>query len=269
MRLGLIPPVAHLETFGEGDFHLVLSHMIEGSSFYARHYTDQAKRGAWVTLDNSAFEKGASVDLQILAEQAVAIHASEIVLPDVMHNSAGTVERTGAAIEFFSRDQPYLDAHNIQLMFVPQAANIFNWGRCLTDLVHLWGDHMGARKFTIGVPKDYDNMFVGGRANLIQRFIEPLRTKYDFDVHALGMSDQLASAGELATRFPWIRSIDSVKPFTFALANEMVPVGWARTPKNPRRPLGYFDTTLTNEQVVIAHHNVAVFQQWVGAPVIA
>ena len=53
MKAALIPPTPALKRYGLGDFHLLLSHLLEDPHYFI-HYRRQRDQGAYLVLDNSA-----------------------------------------------------------------------------------------------------------------------------------------------------------------------------------------------------------------------
>lgn len=266
MKMGMIAPIPNLAEFAQGDFHLLLSHLIESDmgEAYVNHYRNQAQHNdAWLTLDNSAYELQAGGAVENLFKQAVFLGAREIVLPDVMHKMEATKRSGAEALYVLDPLADQLDAMKIQIMLVPQGETIYEWGMCLSHLISMHNAVFPDRIYTIGVAKDYE-VFTGGRANLIQRFVEPLRKERRFDVHLLGVGNELTDLSALATRFPWIRSTDSVKPFVYGLHKVRLTMGYMDTPPYPGRPKNYFETPIPEGLKPLVKHNIRIFRDRIG-----
>lgn len=263
MKVGLISPIAHLNEFATGSFHLILLHLLEKKA-YRDHYKKMAKAGAWIVLDNSAHEFGSGGDPSFLLRMAQGVGVSELVCPDVLFDAQGTIERGCEAMSLY---KSLLDNGSIQslpqLMIVPQASSIYEYGICLKRLMEYHSRLFGNRHFTIGVSKDYE-VWNGGIINLIDRFIAPLSPSHLFDVHLLGWGRQLHQLTAINQRFPTlIRSTDSAKPFVYATQMEWLQLD-RYSPEYPKRPENYFDIELTEDQLRCARHNVTIFRQRAG-----
>lgn len=259
MKVGLIPPIAHLNEFGQGEFHLILSHLLDTQPEYRNHYRDQASQGAFLLLDNSAHELGIGQDPEILLGQADDVGASEIACPDALFNADLTIEMTTRALRLYKKEESFLDDRGIRLMIVPQAESIWEWGQCLKSLMKVHQHHFPGTPFTVGVSKDYEK-WPGGVPNLIARFVDPARDIFEFDVHLLGWGRHLHVLSALSARFPWIRSTDSAKPFVYAYKDLWLTLT-SESPTYPTRPANYFDLVLSEEQLLIAKNNVRIFHR--------
>jgi hypothetical protein len=257
MKLGLICPVPHLRDYAGGEYHLALYHLLSNDE-YRDHY---ARTGlfAYITLDNSAFELGEGAnDVRALLDAAVSINASEMVIPDVMQKMDESIDLSLSCMEelALSRAMSSPWANDIRLMLVPQAETIYGWGKALNILVQAHHQMFENRPFTVGVSKVYDS-WPGGRVNLIERFVAPMKALLPrMDVHLLGMSSDWVSLSQAALRFPWIRSVDSVKPFTYAMAGVKIPRRYGASPENPGRPEDYFTRTMTADEKHLAQYNI-------------
>lgn len=269
MKAALIPPIPALKRFGQGDFHLLLSHLLEDER-YLNHYREQRGKGAYLVLDNSAHEHGAGEGAAQLAEWARILAAQEVVVPDVLEDAGATVEGTISAFEaWYEGDDRSMTVLDPALMYVPQGAVASDWRWCLRELVELHLFNSKRRKlrqdFVIGVSKDYE-VWDGGLMQLLQDDLYPLRSQLRvsgvrMQVHLLGWGRQLWNLEELARQCPWVRSTDSAKPFVYALKKINL---WEHTtkdpPKYPTRPSKYFATKLTEEQEITSVKNSMLFR---------
>jgi hypothetical protein len=257
-----IPPIPHLSEFAQGKMHLLLPPLLN-MSVYWDHYYDLAQRGAYLILDNGAFEDGHSIDPTELINLAVDVRAREVVASDVLMDRIGTMD---AAYEFLQAYKRTLEdrsrTYPLNIMLVPQGNTIYEWGRCLQDLIKLFKNTLPGRQYSIGIPQRTE-AWVGGRANLIARFIESMyyESGRALQVHLLGAHSEVIKLAECALRFPWIRSVDTVKPFTFALEGITIPKVYARTQGEPKRPGDYFTRVLTESQLKIARDNISIYNR--------
>lgn len=219
-----------------------------------------------MVLDNSAYEEGTGHLAETLLEQALLVGAREIVVPDVMHSAEGTLELSGQALDFFKKNRTLLDKHKITLMLVPHAATIYSWGWCANTLAGMHYQRFGSRPFTFGIPKDYEG-WVGGRAGLIQRFILPLNDM-SFETHLLGVGEDLTSIDAMRSRYPWIRSTDTAKPFVYAWHRIRLSPLYGPQPEYPGRPDNYFDLEFDAEQLALAKINAKVMLARAGQKIV-
>lgn len=263
MKTALIAPVPHLDRWGTGDFHLLLSHLFDVPGYLA-HYRQRRLQGDYIILDNGAHENTAGMAVADLLENADRVRASEIVLPDVLFDHLGTLGRThealGQMIGPLQKEVAFP-----RLMLVPQGRTFENWEWCFRALIETYVKHqmdrpdLIPRSPVIGVSKDYET-WDGGVSRILE-FLEPFRTWMTFDVHLLGWGRHLGRLHEMAREFPWVRSTDSAKPFVYAMHGLAIdPRPEAEQPEYPTRPADYFIRTIPDMD--LAQHNVEVFQEW-------
>lgn len=267
VKAALIPPIPLLHVYGNGVFHLLLSHLMDDKRYF-NHYLLQRSLGAYLVLDNSAHEFRAGGAAEVLREQAVAINAQEVVVPDVLEDAAATVEAATCALEtWYETDDRRMSALNPALMYVPQAQTFTEWCSCLMDLVSM---HTYVTKkrpirsdFVIGISKDYENWPEGIHGLL--DVADEVRRTHNAKVHLLGWGRKLWDLGNLARNYPWIRSTDSAKPFVYAL--ECIDLQWwcqvetdPDVPVYPGRSPDYFNRSFHSKKRMIADKNVNVFQ---------
>lgn len=262
MRIALIPPIPHLSDVQETGFHLVLSHLLRDEK-YATFYRERRDRGDYLILDNGAHELGASRDHVELLKNAEMLGAQEIVLPDVLFDRRGTIERTKRMFKYLHTNEgwdKYEEAGRPNLMLVPQGTDRADWAVCFESLLALvdkyWMDEMGT--LVLGISKDYDDMR-GGLEFLIGHYVEPKMDSLDFYVHCLGWPRNLWSLATIAREFPYIRSTDSARPFVYAKHGILLEPG-GEIPLYPKRDINYFSEELSQFQLKIAERNSLVFQ---------
>lgn len=269
MKAAFIPPISALDRFGNGGFHLLLSHLME-TKHYREHYKRERKNGAYLVLDNSAHEHKVGTDPDTLMLQAAMLNAQEVVVPDALDNADDTIERALQAHEAW-HEGPYGAAHDLApaLMYVPQGATYEDWQFCLANLVriHLFSAkryHL-RRDFVIGISKDYE-VWDGGLMRLLDEDVLPLRLDLfqqgiKMNVHMLGWGRDLWALEDIAAKHKWIRSTDSAKPFVYALDYWNLGSYLEREPPPyPKRPENYFRKRFNEEQEKLATFNAMVFR---------
>lgn len=270
MKTALIPPIPELSVFGVGDFHLILTHLLDTPQYWAHYYNQRNEHGSYLVLDNSAHEHGEGEDALAVMNWAWDLQVQEVVVPDHLADAASTVEKAIQAHEVWfegSKLSPLAEL-NPNLMYVPQGQNSDEWVDCLDQLI---GIHLHTSKrfpirrgFVIGISKDYET-WDGGILKLLIEDVHPRMRNLQAvkgvwpRVHLLGWGRQLWKLKEIAKYCPWIRSTDSAKPFVYALSNKKLNPDAKRIPIYPTRPDDYFSRSFTAKQLQCATHNVELF----------
>lgn len=263
MKAALIPPIPELRTFARGQFHLLLSHLLQ-DPFYLEYYKlRREEKHDYLVLDNSAHENGTGEDPKQLIRWAMDLNAQEMVVPDCLENADKTAEMSLRSLEiWFESGKKWLDRFNPALMYVPQGKDEAEWAWCLGEQLRI--HQYIVRKFqyrrdmVIGVSKDYE-VWPGGLCKLLDEWLWPLtkRTDIHIKVHLLGWGRNLWELNRIARRHPWIRSTDSAKPFVYALNG--IKLKYGEDAPYPGRSDDYFERSLTASQVVTARHNATLF----------
>lgn len=264
MKVALIPPVPELKRFGQGDFHLLLTHLFDNSD-YVFHYRLQKQAKAYLVLDNSAHEFKRGLVPERLLAAAWSIQANEMVMPDVLFKGTDTIDAGAKALDWLT-DQGMSRFEDLKprIMLVPQGADRFEYYTCLSGLI--WKYQVMTRRYpalfdrppVIGVSKDYE-IWEGGIEKLFADRLERIHNEYQIDVHLLGWGRELWRLGELADAHPWIRSTDSAKPFVYG--SKYIDIDDpTKPPEYPTRDESYFRTPLDSLMRDISDHNVAVFK---------
>ncbi len=261
MQVGLIPPIAHLQTAKYTGFHLVLAHLLSDKRYFT-FYKERRYEGDYLVLDNGAHELGAARDHVALLRDAATLNAQELVLPDVLFDRRGTIERTRRMLKWLNTKEGirvYKIAGCPKLMFVPQGSDRAEWAACFVTLLEVieryWQPEMGVP--VLGISKDYDEMR-GGLPYLIGHYVEPVRQRITFDTHCLGWPRNLWSLAKTAREYPWIRSTDSARPYVYARDRILLEPG-GHVPTYPKRGDHYFSSILGSRELDIANRNCEVF----------
>lgn len=263
MKLALIPPVHHFHFALRSHFHLVLSHVMDdpdiGSGYTAR-YSMLDKKAHYVILDNGAHENPSPDPLETTLRLAQRLRAQEVVMPDVQQDEAATVTAVTQAADWLLTDHGidvYQEAGSPALMYVPQGESLGEWASCLKRLLLQHGRLQGQGLFpeqpVIGLAKKHAAFFPYESA---LRLLETMTANLA-PIHLLGWPADVDVSR--LTVFPAIRSIDTAKPFTMAMAGMNAsdcPYPWASN----GRPEGYFRRALaTDQERVFAEQNIATF----------
>jgi len=270
MKTAYIPPIPHLKDFGEGDFHLILSHLLD-DPVYREHYKGQRDRGAWLLLDNSAHENGQGADAEKLMYQALDLDVQEVVVPDCLDDADATLEATISALETWNKmmkaSVPLAQrVPHLRFMYVPQGENYERLVYCLDQLVksHVYNARQQHLRldFSVGISKDYER-FKGGLMRFLDEEVAPMHYAFgkngvDVQVHMLGWGRNLWELSKIARKHTFLRSTDSAKPFVYGLAGiSLDPT--KEPPAYPRRPADYFACEMAPAQAYISNINASIF----------
>lgn len=270
MKTCQIVPIPHLETVKHDQYHLLLSHLVP-NTVYKRFYQDLAKQKKYLILDNSAHELGEGGSISKLYIEAMVLGAKELVLPDVLDNSQGTIElgvKSLYSLSNLAHDK--IANGDLRLMIVPQGKTIEEWEvslwGILIELFRLWP----SLPVTIGITKDsdkYPGLNGDGVNQIIGRYILPLIGQFhgQFEIHLLGWGRNLAYLSKIRDQYPIIRSTDSAKPWVYAMEGIKLDYdNLVNTSPYPSRPKNFFTTQVSQEILEMAEHNIDVFKRTAG-----
>ncbi len=256
MRSALIPPIPDLERFaGSRRFHMLLAQHCDDAR-YLEFYRARAA-DAYTILDNGADEQDA-LNMERVLELACKVGASEIIVPDVQQDDWATLVQGERSFAYLmtSGQQLYEQAGKPRLMIVPQGTNAWEWETCLAGL--LTRAERVERLFhirppVIGVSKNHDDVVRGGLRTLLAKL------PAGYDVHLLGWPRRTIALLELAHEFPWIRSVDSARPFTYGMRGEYISNGLARSLPTEH---DYFHTAIPDDRVDFVQDNIRTFDAY-------
>jgi hypothetical protein len=254
MKVGLIPPRG-LENFAlQSKFHLALAlPELVNRTTYAGMYARASALGDYVIMDNGLAE-GHIIEPMDLRTAALKVMAKEIVAPDVMRDGAETVKAVRKYFTAISLES----AIEVKYMGVAQGITVTEFQNCIEKLAGLQPIKV------IGIPR---HMLETVRkkpcridlANWINNTY-PDR----FEVHFLGTNASVWT-GEVraaAKYSPFVRSVDTSMPFTYAIANESL----ATTTANIIRPDGYFKIDWSRRvSASLIRKNIQTLMEWADA----
>ncbi len=249
MKIVPIPPKTMFhEVCEQQPMQFALCHEVLQDSEYADMYASISDTHH-VILDNGAFEMGTSDLTDNLLRAIELINPTEVVLPDRMFMADETLKMT----EKFLSIHQYGALENRNLAGVAHGRNYSEFLMCATELANLGIN-------VLMIPKDYE-AWSGGRSVLVA-MVQHL----NLPIHLLGMEQDVLAHTKYAT-LDHVRSMDTVKPFTWALSNERFPAAVYEKhsnkvlsepfyPTNIRRPHDYFNVSMTPEQRSQAINNL-------------
>jgi len=100
INVSVIAPAAYLRDFAAQDpatVHHVAAQRVLADPEYRAFFLEEAELGAAVIVDNGVFDLGEALPAADLVRAARAVHAQEIILPDVMHDGAATIRASDLA----------------------------------------------------------------------------------------------------------------------------------------------------------------------------
>jgi hypothetical protein len=254
----LIPPIPELKKHQQ-QRHLLLLHMLENKA-YRTFYETRREAGEYLILDNGAYENGEAAPT---AEYITwALKVDELVVPDVLGNIEETLRRAHAFFTLLAS----IDRPLPRLMLVPQGLTMEDWRGCMHLLLEMHAAFGFSKPPVIGVARRYEDLIHEGSGTngLVWAcwYLDALRKSGELkgiDVHLLGWGRQVWNLGTIGRSFPWIRSVDSAKPFHLALADILIdPLGDGV--EYGKRPDNYFSRSLSPKQAAVAQHNIDVFR---------
>lgn len=259
-----IVPIPHLQELSGGrDRYLALSHLAHRSPVYRSFMREQADRGAFITLDNSAHELGKGQNLRLLIEQAREIGAREVVIPDELFSYGGTLLKAEESYRDLS-EFPEL-SEGLQFMIVPQGRNLRTVEKCLTRQVKaaMILPKEIRSKLSIGISKDY----YSDRSQTAFLSLLIYAGHLVREVHLLGWPLPLHHLSGFTMGKLNIRSTDSARAITYA----MYGIDLEESPRHhfvyPKRPKDFFDREMTVDQLNLAKKNLEFYYRLCRAPI--
>ena len=257
MRTCLIPPIPELQAFSYGSgMHLLLAHLMAEPT-YVRHYQQLRQRKDYLIMDNAAHENGKSLSLEELLISASKVNAQEIVCPDVHGDGRTSAAWTVEAMRKCLESPYYIQLNRPRLMVVPQGYTPEECRECFENIMRMW--HMIKNRLTGGLSVGLPNFMDRGEDAQTHQIVMLRGWLYKTPIHLLGWTRRLWQLRDIVAEFPLIRSVDSARPFVYAMNNTMLMPGEEVPPYPGRSPL-YFEYKLSVKQRLIATHNIAAFQ---------
>jgi len=184
---------------------------VEQSEYYTEFYRNRSLAGDFVMMDNSVIELKEPVELKRVLAAAKKVRAQEIILPDRLQDRIGTIQllrESFNTLNLLQQSRQFSpDAYNPKIQVVPQGETIEDWFACLEDMMTFKHDWQ-----TIGVPRCTNDLKDATRADVLQRIDEVFKGDPPFEVHLLGLSNNVTELRLYRDKYPWIRGVDSKLP---------------------------------------------------------
>jgi len=252
MRVALIPPLHRLDDLKLTNYQLMLPY-IDGlptrrNPRYCDYYAAAVKRGDYVILDNGAAE-GKMDDWQSLLNLAKYVGATEVILPDVIGDQAGTFRVASAA--WHTRDSM------LKYMYVAQ-------GQTMGDVMLSIDEARQLSPYlAIGLPRHLlTTISFDARVQLVRWMNEAFSDR--LNIHLLGTNRswlQEVKYIQRVDRKKYIRGVDTSAPYCYAAFDADM------TEDEIDRPDDYFhgepDSDHWNRR---ADGQIRLFLEWADAP---
>lgn len=241
----------HFSLAGESTMVFGLGHLIKDSSWQGLVYTNQLRHaskncGAYLIIDNGVTEIGNAMPLSELISSAKKVAANEIVLPDKFGHSALTREYVRNAIRAIDGigGIPY------QCMAVLHCDGIQD----LIDTLGEWADYPEIK--VIGIPKrqTVSEWWSFGRISIL-RAMELRGYHVRFNVHMLGVWEDMRETYMIAHEFPWVRSIDTSWPVMAGLHGIDIE-------EHPKTKIHYVPHPENLWDVDMVLRNIQTYRRW-------
>lgn len=212
-KIAHIVPVSELETTANNQYHMCLYQNLVDPTYRA-FYKRMSQEGKYVLLDNGAAE-GVLPDMKDLLDAYIQIGASEVILPDVLKDSIGTLEQVNKAVKYLQD----MRLQDIPYMVVPQGRDEDEWLACAEIMVANFNMH------SIGIPKVLEGADNPRARFNIMSTLEEILDRYgenEVEIHLLGCNTQPQVIGLIFREYLNVRGCDSAYAYLAANAGEEI-----------------------------------------------
>lgn len=263
MKVAFIPPLGWEKYFLAStgiQMALALEHLM-ATPQYVNVLRDRADLGDLVIVDNGEAE-GQRSPGSIVAQFAQRLHASEVVLPDVMGDRHLTIQRVTT---FFASRPNYWPG--TQYMAVVQGKTLQDYQVAVNYFaafqVATLTDSPINPITTIGIPRNMCKVLGAPSARIdLANWIE---AEYPgkFQIHMLGASAAWPLEVKYAAKYaPHIRSIDTSLPFNYALRGQLLEMVTGTVEEPIGRHEGYLVGRMPKVHGRHVNRNLEVFKRW-------
>jgi hypothetical protein len=225
MEIATIVPTAYLHLTRYDNYFLALAQQVGVDRAYTQFFRERADEGKYVIMDNGAAE-GTQPEWKTIIDRGLMINATELVLPDKLHDAKGTLKASAAAIQYLQ--EAWLMDH-FKLMAVPQGRTPEEYIDCALEMLS-WPIH------TLGISK-FMTVLLGPTARY--QFLEQLNARaqencilesrwVDVELHLLGCHISPQEIAHISSEYH-IRGTDSSIAWLYAseglhMINEDKPI---------------------------------------------
>lgn len=239
MKLARIVPPQWEAFFPTGEYRMALAHwVLKGPETYAK----TLRRGAdYIMMDNGTFE-GEELSIQELNEAAIRVGADEVVLPDVIGDAKGTLQRSWKALG-------KLEAKRV--MFVPQGRNSQEWRHCLHSWLAQWHQSPWNRTYALAI----------GLNSRTRTSLLPDLVASGFPFHLLGIHtpSEFAASGLQDAFQAGARGVDTSLAFAIGIEGGLLTPSAAKVRLGP--PEQYEQLPTWSRRLVFL--NLRILSEWV------
>jgi hypothetical protein len=231
INVSVIAPAAYLRDFAAQDpatVHHVAAQRVLGDPQYRAFFLEEAELGAVIIVDNGVFDLGEALPAADLVRAARAVHAREIILPDVMHDGLATIRASDLAAT-----QILAITDEFRLCAVVHAADNHEWHHVYDHFTS--SDYTGAIAFPASRSKEPSRELPKNRV-AATAYLEENRLVAPGLIYRLlgfGRTGHLELISQRA--HAWISSIDGAAPVLLGMMGvRMLPRGPYDKPPTPR-----------------------------------
>jgi hypothetical protein len=239
ISVSVIAPAAYLRDFAAQDpatVHHVAAQRVLADPEYRAFFLEEAELGAAVVVDNGVFDLGEALPAADLVRAARAVHAQEIILPDVMHDGPGTIRASDrAAGEILEITDEF------RLCAVVHAADDREWNHVYDHFASR--DYTGAIAFPASRSREPSRELAKNRVAATAYLEESGRVVPGLTYRLLGFGrtghlELIAQRAHI-----WISSVDGAAPVLLGVMGvRMLPRGPYDKPPTPRvETIGHID----------------------------
>lgn len=247
MRVALITPTAHLKDVPDTGYHMVLPQEVMSDPGYADFYRHAS---GYIILDNGAAE-GAPVSFGELLDVAYDIGVNEIVCPDVMGHTEGTIQMSREFLDYVRNNRPQaFDAFKFGLVLqgksmseVLKCHNAYGYYKVFSDCTVCYVPRILANN----IQKNF-------RVNFMEAIDQGHVDRHLQEYHALGATHHMKEATLLADTS--IRGIDTSQPAV--LTHYGIDMSSGDTTARGRKP-DFFEAELDRD---LLKKNVELYLSW-------
>jgi hypothetical protein len=202
------------------DYSYALVHLFETHPQYHQFFKNQLSQGREVILDNSIFELGEAFDTEKYAECIVELQPTEYIIPDVLEDVNGTVEKA----EQWFREYKDLPGKKIGVV---QGKSYGELRACYKILHRLGVDKIAISfdylyyqdrlQYHMELTEEIDRqmqlmLWATGRPALLREFLRAGVIDTNMPHHLLGCSLPQEFKQYTGSRWDWIESLDTSNP---------------------------------------------------------
>jgi hypothetical protein len=256
------------------DFPYVLAHLLFGEhkdEEYATFYKEKLSKSTLSYLDNSLYELGDSINLDILYELGEEYKPSHLILPDKLNDAKGTIEKT---LNYLNK---YGSKSTPKFMAVAQGETVEALVDCLMyfatipeiDIIAIPFRLITPEGFSIIVGKPISELTAGEsfmfktlRAWFLTNFLKEKLT--DKKIHLLGCHTPSEFLIYTEEEKQQIFSIDTSCPIVYGW-NKIKFTETGLDPSIPKpndKIAEHLDIKLSEEQLEIIKHNITMFRRF-------